>query len=278
MYKTIVVHVSPGPGAANTHSVAAGLANAMSAHLVGATVSGVIELNYLIAGGAPLMMMPAIEADVLRTDAEQRLTAFAQFCSAQGVASCETRLLDTTAAEGMLLQSRYCDLLVAGRDDVAEHGLLMPARLPGYLVTQSTRPVLLVPPTGKFDGKFGTVMVAWNGSPGASRAIAFALPLLRRAGKVLVTVCNADLERVDMGAEPGADLATYLSRHNANVEVVQADTNEETGSALCALARERHADLIVAGAFGHSRLHDWVLGGTTASLIDQAPVPLLMSH
>jgi nucleotide-binding universal stress UspA family protein len=108
--------------------------------------------------------------------------------------------------------------------------------------------------------------------------LAFALPILRDAVKVYVAVCNPELDRVDMGAEPGADLATYLARHHRDVEVLQIDSNDETGSALCALARKRGADLMVAGAYGHSRFHDWVLGSTTQSLIEQTAIPLLMTH
>jgi len=279
MYKTIVVHVSPVSGMPATFAVATGLAVAHDAHLVGTTVTGWVELNTLMAAGAPVAVMPTLDDEMLREEARQRLEAFERQCFAAGVDSFESRLLDSTAVDALVLQSRYCDLLVAGTQDVADYGVLAPSRLPGRLVTQSVRPVLLVPPALRQpSGKFDKVMIAWNGSAGASRALAFAMPLLQRASQVYIAVANPAAERIDMGAEPGADLAAYLARHLRSVQVLGLDTVQETGSALCDLAREQHVDLLVAGAYGHSRMHDWALGSTTASLVEQSPVPLLMTQ
>jgi len=279
MYKTIVVHVSPVSGMPATFTVAAGLAVAHGAHLVGTAVTGWVELNNLMAVGAPVAIMPTLDDGMLREEARQRLEAFERQCFEVGVDSFESRLLDSTAVEALILQSRYCDLLVAGTQDVADYGALAPSRLPGRLVTQSVRPVLLVPPALRQpSGKFEKIMIAWNGSPGASRALAFAMPLLQHASQVYIAVANPEAERIDMGADPGADLATYLARHHPRVQVLGLDTVQETGSALCDLARRHHVDLLVAGAYGHSRMHDWVLGSTTASLVEQSPVPLLMTQ
>lgn len=279
MYKTIVVHVSPVSGMPATFAQAAALARDHGAHLVGTAVSGWLELNTLMATGAPMAVMPTPDPELLRQEARSRLDAFERQCFEADVDSFESRLLDTSAVEALILESRYCDLLVAGTQDVADYGVLAPSRLPGRLVTQCVRPVLLVPPTLRQpQAKFDKIMIAWNGSPGASRALAFALPLVQRASQVTIAVANPESERIDMGAEPGADLAAYLARHHRNVKVLGLDTVQETGSALCELARQQHVDLLVAGAYGHSRMHDWVLGSTTASLIEQCPVPLLMTQ
>lgn len=279
MYKTIVVHVSPVSGMPATFALAASLARQHGAHLVGTAVSGWQELNTLMATGAPMAVMPTPDPETLRQEARQRLEAFERQCFEAEVDSFESRLLDTSAVEALVLESRYCDLLVAGTQDVANYGVLAPSRLPGRLVTQCVRPVLLVPPgLRRQEEKLDKIMIAWNGSPGASRALAFALPLLQRASQVLIAVVNPGTERIDMGAEPGADLATYLARHHRHVHVAGLDTVTETGSALCELARKNHVDLLVAGAYGHSRMHDWMLGSTTASLVEQSPVPLLMTQ
>ncbi|GAB2846377.1 universal stress protein [Pseudoduganella ginsengisoli] len=278
MYKTIVVHLDSTAAMRATLDVAASIANQMGAHLVGTTASGIAELNYVLAVGAPIAMMPAADIEQLRQDAEQRLAMFRECCRERGVASFETRLLDTTAADALLLQSRYSDLLVAGTDDLKDDGLLLPAGLPGRLVTQAARPVLLVPRQAPADARFNKIMIAWNGSPGVSRLIALAMPFILRAKSIVIAVCNPELERIDLGAEPGADLATYLARHHGNVQVVRHGSNEETDAALAGLAGELRADLMLAGAFGHSRLHDWVLGGTTSGLIARTRIPLLMTH
>jgi nucleotide-binding universal stress UspA family protein len=278
MFKTIVVHVSPTPGMPATFATAASLALTHGAHLVGTAVSGLAETSSMMATAAAASVMPAFDLDALRNDAQQHLDAFQRQCEAAGVASCETRLLDTSAATALLLQSRYCDLIVAGSQDAAQDPPPVPARLPGHLVTQCVRPVLLVPPLHQARDQFSKVMIAWNGSAGASRALAFAMPLLQRAAQLTIVVCNPLREGIDVGAEPGADLATYLARHHRNVQVVSLDTVQRTSTALCELAQRQRFDLVVAGAYGHSRLHDWVVGSTTGELIERCPVPLLMTR
>jgi nucleotide-binding universal stress UspA family protein len=279
MYKTIVTHVSPASGMPATFAVASHLAVAHDAHLVGTAVSGWVELNAIMATGAPVAIAPTFDIGLLQQEARQRLEGFERQCLEMGVNSFESRLLDTTAVDALILQSRYCDLLVAGTQDVADYAVLAPSRLPGRLVTQCVRPVILVPPTlRQRSGSFPNVMIAWNGSAGASRALAFALPLIKRASQVYIAVVNAESEDIDSGAEPGADLAAYLARHHRSVRVVAIETAQETGSALCELARQHQADLLVAGAYGHSRMHDWALGSTTTSLVEQSTVPLLMTH
>jgi nucleotide-binding universal stress UspA family protein len=278
MYKTIVVHVNGAQGKSATLRAASNITNSMGSHLIGTATSGLAEVNYLLAAGAPMAMVPALDIDTLRQDAEQHLRVFEEHCREFGVTSYETRMLDTSAIDALLMQSRYCDLLVVGQEQMNTDGLLMPAPLPGALVTQAARPVLLVPPSAPVDDRFDKIMIAWNGSLGASHVIAFAMPLIKRAAKIYIAVCNAEADRIDTGGDPGADLATYLARHHHNVELVRRDTDEDADAALTILASELKVNLMLAGAFGHSRLHDWVLGSTTRGLIARATIPLLMTH
>jgi nucleotide-binding universal stress UspA family protein len=278
MYKTIVVHVSNSKGMTNTLKLAASLANRSGAHLIGTATSGLAELTYAMAMGAPVAMGPLVEADTLRIDAERLLSSFAEHCRELGVESYETRLLDVSAEEALLTQSRYCDLLMVSQQDVLEGGFLVTSHLNGALVSRAARPVLLVPPSCETSAPFDRVMVAWNGSLGVSHAVAFGMPLIHSAAKVYIAVCNPDLERIDVGGEPGADLATYLSRHHHDVELVRSDSDQPTEVALTNIAREVGADLMMTGAYGHSKLHEWVLGSTTKALVDLAHIPLLMSH
>jgi len=277
MYKTIVVHLSGSTSTPATLRVAASLARQSESHLIGTATSGLAEMAYLLAAGAPMAIVPPDSIDTLRGDANQQLQAFEQHCRQQDVHSFETRLFETSASDSLLLQSRYCDLMVVGRDDV-EGSMLVPALLPGALVTQAARPVLIVPPDAAPDAVYKTIFIGWNGSLAASRAVIFGMPLLRRAEKIIIGVCNPHLEGIDAGHEPGADLASYLARQHDNVEVLRYDSDAEPGSVLLGLARSHDADLVLAGAYGHSRMHDWVLGSTTRSLIAQSHVPLLMAH
>jgi nucleotide-binding universal stress UspA family protein len=276
MYKTIVVHLSNTSGMTKTLKLAASLANRNGAHLIGMATSGLAELTYAMATGSPVPITPIIAVDNLRADAERLLSGFEEHCRELGVASYETRLFDVSAEEALLTQSRYCDLLMVSQEEVQDGGALTHRN--GALVSKSARPVLLVPSTCQTDAPFKHILVAWNGSLGASHVLAFGMPLIQGASKVYVAVCNPDLERIDSGGEPGADLATYLARHHRNVELLRSDSDESTDAALTRLAGEVGADLMMTGAYGHSKLHEWVLGSTTKALIEQARIPLLMSH
>jgi nucleotide-binding universal stress UspA family protein len=179
----------------------------------------------------------------------------------------------------LLLQSRYADLVVLSQDSGREAGL--PARvrgLPEHVALRGARPVLVVPPSYLGEPIPGTAVVGWDGGMQALRAITAALPLLARAASVKLAVINPAMLSELHGDQPGADMALYLARHGAQVEVVVERTRATCGETLCALARDCGAGLMVSGAFGHSRYREWMLGGTTRELLERAPVPLLIAH
>jgi nucleotide-binding universal stress UspA family protein len=95
---------------------------------------------------------------------------------------------------------------------------------------------------------------------------------------VRLVLVNPDRMSDQHGEQPGADMALYLARHGVRVDVVLEHTHATAGGALIALAQATGAGLIVAGAYGHSRYREWVLGGVTRELLERAPVPLLLAH
>jgi nucleotide-binding universal stress UspA family protein len=123
-----------------------------------------------------------------------------------------------------------------------------------------------------------TIVVGWNASMEASRAIAGTLSLLKGAGSVLLALVNPEEMRERHGEQPGADLATYLARHGVRVEVVRERSEAGAAAALLGLAQDAGADLVVAGAYGHSRYREWIAGGVTRSLLERMTVALLMAH
>lgn len=140
----------------------------------------------------------------------------------------------------------------------------------------SGRPVIVVPRDGGSPAA-GTIVVAWDGSARSARAAGDALPLLQGATKVsIATVAGEkDLSRMT----PGADLAAYLASHGVAATPVSLQAIDgDPGEALRRHAGEIGADLIVMGAFAHSRFREAVLGGVTRSLLEDAPAPLFMAH
>jgi nucleotide-binding universal stress UspA family protein len=141
----------------------------------------------------------------------------------------------------------------------------------------SGRPVVVVPYIQEQGLKLGRVLACWDGSHHAARAIADAMPLLRRGKTIeIVIVANA---RAPADEVPGTDIAAHLARHGLAVEVkrlVAEDT--DVANAILSHAADSGADFIVMGGYGHSRLREFVLGGVTRAMLAQMTVPVLMAH
>ncbi|MDY0977121.1 universal stress protein [Massilia sp. CFBP9012] len=282
MYKTIVVHVDGSPEQEGRLRVGALLANAFDAHLVGSAATGISWFDYsLLVGSMGAPMMPESDFSGVREAVEARLQEFSTAVGRHGVNSFETRMLEDDARYALLLESRYADLVIVSRDaePIVVPGIPAQARgLPEYIALHGARPVLVVPPGWKGRLLPGTAVVGWDGSMQAIRAISAALPLLRQADAVKLTLINPGVMAEMHGEEPGADMALHLARHGVKVDVVIETTRSSTGEALLKVAREHDAGLLVTGAFGHSRYREFVLGGVTRSLLAGSTTPLLIAH
>lgn len=275
-YRTILVHVDRASNSAARINLAAQLALRESAHVVGAAMTGVPR--YMLAG-SPYEGSGVLIAEHLRLANERADQALAQFEELANRATCsyEKRRDNVDEYAGLCLQARYADLVVLGQSDPTDReqgGLLHD--LPEQVLLQGGRPVLLVPRSGSFDVPSRRALVAWNGSMQAARAITAALPLLRGVAQVSLVVFGA--ERDDHGAEPGADMALYLARHDLKVEVLRRPHPGDAGQAILSMASDFDADLLVMGAYGHSRFREMVMGGATRTVLAQATLPVLMMH
>jgi nucleotide-binding universal stress UspA family protein len=141
---------------------------------------------------------------------------------------------------------------------------------------ETGRPVLVVPYIQKTGVKLDRVMVCWDGSRSAARAVADAMPLLQRAKTVEVVMAS---EHGRSDEVPGADIAQHLARHGLAVEVKQiVAPHVKTAHVLLSHAADTAADLLVLGGYGHSRLREFVLGGVTRTILQTMTAPALMSH
>lgn len=140
----------------------------------------------------------------------------------------------------------------------------------------SGRSTLLVPPDS-VARDLDTVMVCWRDTREAARAIAEALPILRKADAVHVVMVDGSVDSDDT-EEPGADLARHLDRHGVHVELVHAKAEKSTSATLLGQADKLGADLLVMGGYGHSRFREWALGGVTLEILTRATAPVLVAH
>ena len=142
------------------------------------------------------------------------------------------------------------------------------------LIFGSGRPLMMIP-EGDFKVTNHTVMIAWNGMAESSRAVAASLPLLREAKKIYaITIGEDHSERPSL-----SDLARYLKVHNLDMEEVHAEpTGASIGEQLLSAAKKHKVDLLISGAYSHSRWRERILGGVTKYMVERATMPLFMSH
>ena len=137
--------------------------------------------------------------------------------------------------------------------------------------------MLIVPFIQKDRLKLDHVMVCWDGSRAAARAVADAMPFLTRSGTTSIVV--ADTQSAKSADRPGADIAIHLTRHGVNATIERIPVNKiDVSSAILSYAADTGADLIVMGGYGHSRLREFILGGTTRGMLASMTKPTLMSH
>jgi nucleotide-binding universal stress UspA family protein len=178
--------------------------------------------------------------------------------------------------EDLTLSSLHSDLVVIGQRELQE--------LPGYaspekLLLASGAPILVIPSGWKSESIGNKILVAWNASREARRAVADALPFLVAAGSVTLLVVDSGERAGRHGEEPGADIALYLARHGVHVDVEQMSSHGvPVADIILSSARDHGADLIVIGAYSHARSVEMVFGGVTRTLLKQAPIPVLMSR
>ena len=183
------------------------------------------------------------------------------------------------ASDVVSLNAKYVDLAIVSQADPDDAESYPNPGLPAEVALEAGRPVLVLPyiGAGKTLGK--NVMVAWNGSREATRAVNDALPLLERAVKVSVLAVNPRDGGGDHGDVPSADISLHLARHGVKTEATQTVSNEiDVADVILSRIADTGCDLLVMGAYGHSRMRELMMGGVTRDILKHMTVPLLLSH
>lgn len=278
--RDILVHLdATGPGHARL-ALAADLARRHEAHLTGLFVVD-IPLPVIAAGDGSSGPALAELMDRMREDALAAAAtveaAFRDRLRRDGLAG-EWRVAEGAAPALVTLHARYADLAVVGQEDPESDQPSAGAIVESVLFA-SGRPVLVVPYAGRFETLGRRVLIGWNASGEAARAVNDALPLIAAAETATVLAVDPRPGPDGHGEEPGADIARHLARHGVTVRVEHTSSGElAAGDVLLNRAAELPADLLVIGAYGHSRLRELVLGGVTRTLLHQMTLPVLMAH
>lgn len=216
------------------------------------------------------------EADRLYEDARARRSWWQQLLQKNACAG-EWLVAQGEPVEALCHCARWCDLVIA------ERPALNPDAPTGWGTVSRTvfgagSPVVVVPEAARLAALGERVLIAWNHSREGMRAIRGALPLLAQATQVTVLDGAAREDRLDARHLPQLDLRGWLQRHGVTAEFRGFAPKNDFGAGILAAARDTRSDMIVMGAWGHSRIAELVLGGATRYLFQHSDVPLFVAH
>ena len=275
MIKDMVVNL--GLGANNPASdFAISVADAFEAHVLGVAFVYDPVIPGSVMGGIPPEFIESQRRESEKK-VQQAIARFEQAAKRVGVAY-ETRTLNASiagAADRLGHLARRFDLAIVGQPEreraaaaeVVDEGVLF----------DSGRPVIFVPYIQKSGLKLDRVMLCWDGSRAATRAINDAMPFLEKAKQVELVIVSSKAGKAN--ELTGADMGQHLARHGLKVEVKRITSPDiDVTSTILSYAADSSADMIVMGGYGHSRLREFILGGVTRGLLETMTVPTLMSH
>jgi nucleotide-binding universal stress UspA family protein len=274
MIKDIVVNLSIGEGAAGDYAVS--VAAKFDAHLAG--IAFVYD-PIIPVSGTGYVPAEVVDTQVADNQAASKAAVdrFAAAASRAGISVEPVALNASVAGSGDQFTriARRFDLAIVGQADPEANSveeLIAEGTLFG-----SGRPMIVVPYIQKAPLKLDRVMVCWDGSSPAARAIADAMPFLEKAGRVQIVIVGNERGKSD--EIEGADMGQHLARHGLKVEVKRIDSGGiDVADALLSHAADSSADFMVMGGYGHSRLREFVLGGVTHTILRSMTVPVLLSH
>jgi nucleotide-binding universal stress UspA family protein len=275
MIKDIIVNLSVTENG-SVGNYAASVAAALQAHLTG--VAFIYDPIVPISDGG---YIPAEVIETQRADnhaaAESAIKSFTVASSRAGI-SAEQLMLSASlngAGDRFARMARRFDLAIVGQGQPEMSS--MDQIIGETTLFESGRPMIMVPCIQKGPFKIDNVMICWDGSRAAARAVADAIPILGKSARVeIVIITNEPGKQYDI---EGADIGQHLARHGLKVNVHRLPGGGiDVADALLSYAADSGADFMVMGGYGHSRLREFVLGGVTRSIFQSMTVPVLLSH
>jgi nucleotide-binding universal stress UspA family protein len=279
-YKDLLVVLDSDKASRGRMNLAAALAERYAAHLVGLYPLPIPEAPSHLGYYDPALLDPFFRE--LRERAQEvcdkEREAFEHAASLRAL-SAEWRVAEAGAESDPALHARYVDLTILGQldPDGGDSELLRPR--PEHVTLASGRPILVVPYAGQFETVGRRVLIGWSATREATRAVNDAMPLLIEADVVTVLSIDAREGPDGHGELPGADISLHLARHGVKATVERTvSAGIPAGDVLLSRAADLGADLLVIGAYGHSRVRELLLGGATRSILQSMTLPVLMSH
>ena len=273
----LLVHLDASPQAVQRLEAARRIGQSQGAAVTAlyAVTPRLMELAFAPEAGPDIAAALRDIDDELRSRAR---TAFDQTLATPGVHVAWAEVPDDPVMAAFAQQALYADLMVLGQyDPSGTPSSGVPSDFAETVMAASGKPALILPYAGLLPSVIGeTVVVAWKPTREAARAVRAAMPLLQRARRVVILSGSGNDER--MKGSP-VDLNGYLKLYG--VEATwhhQGGESKELGESLLSRAFDLEADLLVMGCYGHSRAREWVLGGTSRTVLRSMTLPVLMAH
>lgn len=274
-YRTVLVALGSDAGCQARVRMAAELAARFGGHVVGVSATGIrLDPPFRAGEDAASFADEARRRRLAHTAESGELLGETVSESARGTPFTHHVVADEP---GWVLaqEGRVADIIVLG--SLLPPGDSAMQRTAEYVLMNAGRPILFVPPHPvRLHG--GHVVIAWDGGREAARAVADAMPLLLCASKVTILAVWDEKGSPDANSEPVAGLRQYLRRHGVVAAVHTEQTAEPVGAVILEALPVLDAEMLVAGGYGHWRVRELILGGTTRSLMRACPIPLLLSH
>ena len=276
MIKDLVVNLTVEAARDPAADFAVSIAAAFQAHIAAVAFAFDPVVTPAVLDGLSSTWVDA-QRDEFRAAAKAAIDRFEAAARREGL-SAEHRFFETSLGDAIALFGR-----VARRFDLSVVKQQEPDRPNGddliieAALFQSGRPTVVVPYIQTAPLKLDRVLVAWDGSYGAARAIGDAMPFLRRAKAVDIVMVADGRTRKD--EVPGVEIGNHLARHGLEVEVRQLVADGmDVANTILSHAADNAVDFMVMGGYGHSRLREFVLGGATRGILQTMTVPVLMAH
>jgi nucleotide-binding universal stress UspA family protein len=272
-YAAVMVYIEADSQPEPRVRVAAGVADRFRATLIGLTAEA-DRLPLAAAGDVISEELVEIEDEATRTKLAEKEGWFRRIADAEH-RKLEWRPMQEFPIEALICEARSADLLVIGQHK--GQGDAYNTLAPGAAILRAGRPVLVVPEIVE-PLRAEHIVIGWKETREARRAVQDALPFLQEATRVtIVEICQPGEEAT--ARDHIDDVAKYLSRHRISGGPRVILQQEESGAAqLIQLAKDEKADLLITGAYGHSRMGEWIFGGMTRDLLSTSPICCLMSH
>jgi len=278
-YRTILVHLESMETSKSLLDVSTSLAKQHNAHLIALYVTP--STQYYVSSELPTSISLIEQHDAYyRGKCEELKSEFTR-ATANSNFITEWREIDAVSmsvAHAITEVARTVDLVIMAQAcNESQH--YSSKDLPEDVILACARPVIVIPTEKSLPQSIDNIFIAWDGREQAVRALFDSLPLLRDADNVRVHSINASgRERYRILTTPG-ELANTLSRHGVNVTLSQSEAIlGEVGDEILQYANDSGADLMVMGAYGHTRIREYVFGGVTRKILYEMTIPVLMSH